>query len=73
MAFESEIPATEGEDLSPPFFAVFSSGRPWPAFVAVATNRYNCHGREMFDKVLLEVKRRKKKKTQDKNREKEKW
>jgi hypothetical protein len=42
-------------------FAVFSSGQPWLAFVAVATDRYNCHGREILDKVLLKVKRREKK------------
>lgn len=66
MAFESGIPAPEGEDLSPPLFAVFSSGQPWLAFVAVATDRYNCHGREMLDKVFREGKRREKKGTKTK-------
>ena len=47
MAFASEIPAPIGGNFSSALFAVFSSGQPWLAFVAVAANRYNCHGKEM--------------------------
>lgn len=70
MAFESGILALEGEDLRPSLFAVFSSGQPWLAFVAGATDRYNCHRREMSGKVLRERKRPEK---MGQTREKEKW